>query len=223
MTTNNEQRGASSETRVVSSVRVHPRRPERYRVEVDGKSVAVVDADIVLALGLRKGLAFTPELEAQLEAGAARLETLDRALNALSSRARSRRELERWLVQKALPPEYIPGALDALEARGFLDDAAFARGFVRDRAVNRRQSRRRIAAELGRRGVHRTLADRAIAEVFAEHEIDESAQAREAALRKVRALAKLEPHVAKRRLYGFLARKGFGGEAIKAGLEELQR
>jgi regulatory protein len=190
-------------------------------VEVDGKAVAVVDADLVLALGIRKGLPYTPELEAQLLAGAARLETLDRALNALSSRARSRRELERWLVQKELPREYIPAALDLLEARGFLDDAAFARGFVRDRAVNRRQSRRRIAAELGRRGVHRTLADQAIAEVFADHGIDESEQAREAAARKLRTLSKLEPQVAKRRLYGFLARKGFGAEAIRAGLALL--
>ena len=220
-TTNDEERVASSETRVVSSVRVHPRRPERYRVEVDGKSVAVVDADLVLALGLRKGLVYSPELEAQLTVGAAKLETIDRALNALSTRSRSRRELERWLVQKNLPKEFIPDALDQLQARGFLDDAAFARGFVRDRAVNRRQSRRRISAELGRRGVERALADRAIAEVFEENEIDESAQAREAALRKVRSLSKLEPVVAKRRLYGFLARKGYGAEAIRAGLKEL--
>jgi regulatory protein len=69
--------------------------------------------------------------------------------------------------------------------------------------------------------VHRTLADQAIAEVFADHGIDESEQAREAAARKLRTLSKLEPQVAKRRLYGFLARKGFGAEAIRAGLALL--
>ncbi len=167
--------------RTISGLKEKHNRSGRYRLEVDGRVVATVDVALVVELGLKVGRAFDEGLEVRVAQSAARLETIDRALNALSSRARSTRELERWLVGKKLPAEHIPFAIERLTDQGLLDDFEFARGFARSRAVNRGQSRRRIEAELARRGVARALIGSAIADVFEHEDIDERAQVEAAA------------------------------------------
>ena len=185
--------------------------------------VATVDVSLVLELGLKIGRAYDAALELRVLESAARLETLDRALNALSSRSRSRRELERWLIGKGLPKEHIPGALDRLTEQGLLNDFEFARGFARSRAVNRGQSRRRIEAELSKRGVSRADIGAAIADVFADEEIDERAQVEAAVAKKMKSLLQLDPDVQRRRLYGYLARQGFSSALIGDVVKKVGR
>ena len=106
---------------------------------------------------------------------------------------------------------------------GFLNDFEFARGFARSRAVNRGQSRRRIEAELSKRGVNRTVIGQAIADVFEHEEVDERAQVNAAAAKKLKSLLKLEPDVRRRRLYGYLARQGFNSQLIGEVMRGLPR
>jgi regulatory protein len=84
-------------------------------------------------------------------------------------------------------------------------------------------SRRRIAAELAKRGVERELVDAAISEVMADESIDERAMVETAAKKKFKTLAKLEPDVQRRRLYGFLARKGFAPDLVRDTVAKLTR
>jgi regulatory protein len=84
-------------------------------------------------------------------------------------------------------------------------------------------SRRRIAAELAKRGVERAIADVAIAEVMDDEAIDERAMVIAAAQKKLRSLAKLEPDVQRRRLYGFLARKGYPADLVRDAVAKLTR
>ncbi len=84
-------------------------------------------------------------------------------------------------------------------------------------------SKRRIQAELARRGVSRELADIALAEVIDEEQIDESAQIQAIADKKMRSLAKLAPDVQRRRLYGFLARKGYSPDLVMSTVRNLLR
>jgi regulatory protein len=210
-------------TRKITGLKERPRKPGRYRLEVDGKSVATVDVSLVAELGLKPGTEYTDELDARVQHSAAKLETIDRALNALSTRSRSTKELERWLIGKQLPKEHIPGALERLTEMGLLNDFDFARGFARSRAVNRGQSRRRIEAELSKRGVHRTTISQAIADVFEHEEIDERAQVNAAAEKKLKSLSKLEPEVIRRRLHGYLARQGFNSQLIGEFMRAMAR
>lgn len=207
----------------ITALAERPRKPGRYRLEVDGKPVATVDVNLIVELGIKIGRDYDDALDARVQQSAAKLETIDRALNALASRSRSTRELERWLVGKQLPKEHIPAALERLTEMGFLNDFEFARGFARSRAVNRGQSRRRIEAELSKRGVSRTVIGQAIADVFEHEEIDERAQVNVAAAKKLKSLLKLEPDVMRRRLYGFLARQGFNAQLIGEVMRQLPR
>ncbi len=201
----------------------NPGRRGRYRLEVDGNAVATVDADLVLELGLRVGTEFSEALAALVTAGAARLLAFDKGLAALAIRSRSERELQRTLAQKGHAPEHVAAAIERLLALGFLNDAEFARSFARSRAVGRGLSRRRIQAELARRGVASDLIAAAVADVMEDEGVDERALVEAAAAKKMRSLAKYEPDVQRRRLYGFLARKGFSADLIREVVQRLTR
>lgn len=202
---------------VITAIEPSRRREGRFELLVDGKHHATVSVEIVERLGLRVGLPLEPLAEA-LEREAALLTTYDRALRMLASRARARAELRRLLLRKGEPAEYVDAALERLVAARLLDDEAFARQFTRSRSAGRGASRRRIQQELDRRGVARATADGAIAAVYEEEQIDEGDVAVQAARKRLRSLSGLDPAVRNRRLFAFLARRGYDSADIRRAI-----
>lgn len=139
----------------------------------------------------------------------------NRSLDALARRSRSTKDLERWLKEREYTQEDVADALERLTASGLLNDEKYAHSFARSRLVDRGMSRRRVAAELARHGIARDVVDRVIGSVVDDEGIDEDAAIETIARKKWRSLAKLEPGVGRRRLFGFLARKGFDGDVVQ--------
>jgi regulatory protein len=149
-----------------------------------------------------------------------RWRTRETALRLLSYRPRSARELRQRLRQKGFAPEDVDWCLEQLDTRGLVDDAAFAEMFSRDRIRLRPQGRRRMVQELRARGVDPETASEAVHEVMQEEQVDELALARQAAGRWKPRVGE-ERERARRRLSGFLARRGFGAEATRRVMEEV--
>lgn len=210
---------------LITAITPTSRHPGRFDLMVDGAAVATLSIDVIERLDLRVGRDITG-LEERIAAEAAQLKVSDRALNMLAFRARSSAELARTLVRKGEDKAMVDRAVARLQEQGLLDDAAFARSFTRARVVGAQQSRRRVQQELSRRGVARAVADDAIATVFEEEEVDQADVVVQAARRKLRTMIKLDPAVRRRRLYGFLARRGYDGEDIRRAMatvgEELR-
>ncbi len=154
----------------------------------------------------------------------------DAALNLISYRARTRTELRRRLRQKGFTPARIDPCLDRLQEKGFIDDGAFAEAFVRDRLRHRPKGTSALSAELRAKGVDGALATRAITRVFEEATVDDAVLARHVADLWVRrqsqdlleALASAdrtpEGEKARRRLTGYLMRRGFRGASLQLGI-----
>ena len=146
------------------------------------------------------------------------------AFNLLSYRARTHQELRRRLRQKGFHVARIDACLDLLQERGFLDDEAVAAAFVRDRLRHRPRGRARLSAELRTKGVAPDVTQRAIEQVFEDEQVTDHQLAEEVAKgwvarQNAAALAALaqdthspERDKARRRLNGYLARRGFRGE-----------
>jgi regulatory protein len=160
-------------------------------------------------------------LEEAIAVESARLHSYDRALNMLAFRARSSSELARSLVRKGEEKAHVDWAIARLREQGLLDDAAFARAFTRSRVVGGKQSRRRVEQELARKGVARTVAGEAIDDVFEEEAVDQRSIVEDAARKKLRSLAGLDAAVQRRRLYAFLARRGYDLDDIRAAIESV--
>jgi regulatory protein len=153
------------------------------------------------------------------------------ALDLLSYRSRTRQELETRLRQRGFPVGRIRPCLDDLEVKGLLDDEAVAAAFVRDRLRHRPRGKSRLVSELRAKGVDAQLATDAIEQVFGDEEVTDAGLAREAAERWVarqgaatlqvlgHAARTPERDKARRRLYGYLARRGFRGEALTHALD----
>jgi regulatory protein len=206
---------------LITSITASPRRTGRFDVAVGGAHVATLSLEAIERLRLSVGAIVDEQLGAALEREASIVATYDRALNMIALRARSAAELRRLLVRKGELAEYVDVAIERLLRAGFLDDASFARQFARSKAVGAGLSRRRVQQELARKGVAREIAEAAISEVFSEEHVDEEGTLDRVARRKMKSLSRLEPAVRRRRLYSFLARRGYDSDDIARTLRNV--
>jgi regulatory protein len=208
-------------TGVVTAIVASHRREGRFEVAVDGRAAATVSLELVERLGLRVGLAVDEARGLALADAALALATYDRAVAMLAAHGRSAKELRRRLLLKGARAEHADAAVERLLEAGFLDDAEFARQVARSRVAGRGDSRRRVSQVLAQKGVARDVVDEAVAEVFADEAVDEDALVEEAARKRVRTLGVLDAATRRRRLYGFLARRGHDGAAIRRVMDRV--
>lgn len=132
----------------------------------------------------------------------------------LEARARGADELKRLLLRKGEPPADVDATLERLSNAGLIDDANYARQVARSKALGAGMSRRRIQMELAKRGVAREISAAAIDEVFVSESVDEEQLIERAARKKLKTLGKLDDLTRRRRLYAFLARRGYDADDI---------
>ena len=207
--------------KTITAIIPSARRPGRFDVVADGADLATLSIDAIERLRLGVGTSLD---ERQLDAVRREGEIVrvyDRALAMLAARGRATVELRRSLVGKKEEPALVDAAIERLRTAGLLDDADFARQFARSKALGAGMSRRRLRQELGRRGVASELSDDAIDAVFAEEAIDEEALVESAARKKLRTLTKLDPETRRRRLYAYLARRGYDADDVARVVREL--
>lgn len=140
------------------------------------------------------------------------------ALRMLSTRARTRAELERRLQERGFAPAAVAETLERLERVGLVDDQALAMMVAEGRA-RRGLDAPVIASELRDRGVDPTLADRAAqAAVPAD---DRSERCRQVAEARLAQLDGLPPATQLRRLAAYLARRGYPADLAESVARDL--
>ena len=207
--------------RCIASITPSQRKPGRFTLEVEGQQIATLSIDAIERLGLARGSAFDDGTAAAVEREVGILATYDRALNLLAARARASADLHRLLVSKGEPKDRVDAAIGRLEHAGFLDDSSFARQFTRSKVLDGGFSRCRVQLELEKRGVARDVAIQAIDAVFVEDGVNEAASIERIARKKLRTLINQDAPTRKRRLYAFLARRGYHADDIGRVMRNL--
>jgi regulatory protein len=135
----------------------------------------------------------------------------ERALGLLAVRPRSRRELERRLLQARFEPEEVADVLGRLEGVGLVDDRAFARQYAEHRFGSRREGRRAVVSGLRVAGISPELA-----EATAEGATDEEEErANELARARAGRLSGVAAPKAFGRLTSLLMRRGYSPEIAR--------
>lgn len=195
------------------------RRSGWTQVELDGTPLCLLPDEEVYRLRIEVGADLgEDELEA-VRSSANRAEAMRVGLRYLTVRPRSRLEIERRLRRDRLGPAAIAHAMERLEALGYLDDAAFAAAFARDRIRLRPCGVRRLRSDLRSRGVLEEDAERGIREAMAEEEVTEGVLLDRVAAKRTARLRDTDPARARRRLFDYLARRGFAPGDIRAWIE----
>lgn len=200
----------------ITALKVQERNRQRVNVYLDGDFAFGLAA--IEAARLKIGQSLSDEDIARLEA-AETIETAhERALKLLSHRPRSEAEIRRRL-RRSVSEAVLGEVVARLRRSGLVDDEAFARYWVENRAQFRPKARRALKAELRQKGL---TGDQAEAALDAAPASDDDA-AYQAAAAHARRLAKLPRPDFFRKLGGFLARRGFDYDTIRATVERVWR
>ena len=137
------------------------------------------------------------------------------ALHLLAARPYATRALHRKLIQKKYSAADADDVIRRLVDNGLLNDERFAEQYARSKMLSTGASKRRLTQDLYRKGIKGDIATSAIANVIEQDEIDPAAVIERVARKKLAQLGNLEPVVLRRRLFAFLARRGYDVDEIK--------
>jgi regulatory protein len=189
---------------VITAIEPQKNDPERVSVFLDG----------VFAFGTSRMIAVARKLHTGRELRQDEIETLrhddeiERALNAalnyLSYRPRSQREIVDYFRQKGTDAELVPAVVQRLERMGLIDDREFAKFWVQNRQTFRPRGTRALRSEMRQKGLETEIIEEALEEID-----DEEPIAYAVAQKKLRSLQSLDSREFVRRMVAFLQRRGF--------------
>lgn len=190
------------------------RHTNRVNVYLDGEfAFGLNEMD---AAKLSTGQELSPSEIATLRESDAISGAFDKAVNLLSYRPRSKAEIRRRLAKKDYSEHAIAVAIERLARMGYLDDRDFARFWIESRNRHKPRGERALRYELRRKGV----SDRIISELLDEL-VDEKEGAYEAAQSRVRRMRGSTEYEFKRKVGGFLQRRGFSYDAANRALDRI--
>lgn len=175
----------------------------------------------------RENLAEVIDLRAKITEITERKETssqevLIAATKTLGRRAMSSAELRDALLKREFDEHLVEEVIEHFEDRRFLDDFSLAETLTEKLRTTKKASASVISRKLTERQIPRHVIEQVIQTIDREEDHD---ILYELALERARKLGSLEPDVAKRRLFGYLQRRGWGGpevmNAVMRALDEV--
>ncbi|HEV7186150.1 MAG TPA: regulatory protein RecX [Leifsonia sp.] len=210
---------ASGEERLAPVTFLHEaRRAERMR---EAEAPAGRDAGMREHPSVRHHVANVDQSTASAEGKRASAENAGKrasnvSLNQLARRGMSRWELEQVLEKREIDPCTAQAEVDRLESVGLLDDEALAANLVYTQHTRKGLGRSAIEQELKRRHIDPLIIEEALEEIAADDELE---RATELAMKRIGQLASYDDETAKRRLHGFLARKGYDSSTVRHAMD----
>ena len=142
------------------------------------------------------------------------------ALTLLARRELSEAQVRQRLSRRGFTPDDIDDAVTRLRQDGSLDDARVAAAIARSQLSLKKRGARRVRREIEAAGITSALADRAVAEVYAE--VDGDALLAAAIDRKL-GTRRLEDDREMARLYRYLVGQGFDADRAMAALRARRK
>ncbi|MDR0955877.1 MAG: RecX family transcriptional regulator [Candidatus Nomurabacteria bacterium] len=194
----------------ISKISAAVKTPGRYNIFVNQIYAFSLDELQLVEIGLKVGAEISPDDLAKFKNESAFGKNYVRAVDLISRRARSEKELRDYARRKMWTDENTERVVARLKSRGYLNDAKFAAGFVRSRANLKTYSRRRMILELRKKGISSEIIDSVLADGGDYDELE----ALKKLVRKRRARYD-DP----RKFTQYLLRQGFRYDDVKKVLE----
>ncbi len=208
-------------TLTVTDVQTQRRSELRRSIFINGEFALGVSEEIYVKYALFKGRVVTAEMMEEVRREDELFRCKQSAIRYLGSRMRSTQEVQRKLAEKGFPPEPVAATLKFLEEYGMIDDQQFARSFINDQLLRRPVGRRRLNAELRRKGLTKDEITESISSSVGDD--DELANAFSAARKKAATIRHDDPRKWDRTMAAFLAGRGFGWDAVEKVLNHYRQ
>jgi regulatory protein len=209
-----------SEAGTITKVSVQSRRRDRVSVFVDGAFAFGVSDEVAVRHGLGSGVTVGRELLEAVRHDEAVASCKRVALHFISYRMRSEAEVRRRLKKEDAGHDVIDSVVANLREIGLIDDAAFADAFARDAVQVKKWGPHRIARGLRQAGLGDEHVEHALAQL--RHVIEDGDLVRKVAGKRWDQLSGVSDlKKRKKRVYDYLARRGFDFEDIRRVLDDL--
>ncbi len=191
----------------ITALKAQKRDPNRVNVYLDDKFAFGVER--IVAAWLRVGQLIDDKKVDDLKSQDAYEKAFQKAVRYLSYRPRTEQEVRKKLSDQEFPEELIEAVGERLTELGIVGDENYARFWIENRSAFRPRSHRLLALELIRKGVSSEIIDQAL-----ENAEDDESLAYKAGLKHTRRLESLDWNDFRKKLSGFLGRKGFSYDVI---------
>lgn len=164
------------------------------------------------SLSLREGGVLSEEQYGHILHGVIGKRAVRRAMHLLERQERTERQLRDALLRNKYPREAIEDAVEYVKQYRYLDDERYALAYIR--MHQDKKGRFRLANDLERRGVPKDIIERCMEEEYASDDREKIA----ALLEKKHYSPDAADEKERRRMYQFLARRGFCSSDILAAI-----
>ena len=183
---------------------------------VDDADVDVLVVDVLVVDGAENdGLEFD---ETDGEIPSPDVETA--LLRALTRRDMSEREVRSWLAARDVAENDVDEWVERMQRLGYVDDLRMATHLVDKLVARGGKGRGVIVQKLTERGIDRATASEAVSHLDDD---SQQQQATELAVARASRMGTLTDEAARRRLHGFLARRGFSSTVIREAVHHALR
>lgn len=186
--------------------------PGRFVVEFDGGETLRSTLEAVTDARLYVGMELDEEAFEALKRSTSKALDRQKALEMLSRRPYSRRELKDKLLRRGTDEQSVEDCIAWLDEHGFLDDGEYA-GAVARHYTAKGYGAGRVKSELRRRGIERELADETL------EALPENTEKIDAYI--ARRLNDPKDRDSVRKISAALFRRGFSWEEIRAALRRF--
>lgn len=187
--------------RKITALKTQKRNHQRVNVHLDGEFA--FGLSMIAAAWLEIGQVLGDDKIRQLQEADEKEVAYQKALNYLSYRSRSEREVSDNLRKHKFPNDLIQDVIDRLRRNQLVDDHDFARIWVENRSDFRPRGRRALSVELHRKGIQKDIIDEVL------QDLDEDELAFQAAIKQSRKYQGLDWEGFRKKMVAFLARRGF--------------
>ncbi len=184
---------------------------DRFSVYIDEKFSFGIDGVDLLYYKLKEGMDLPSSLYEEITERVFFVKARDAAIRYLGLSLKTENDLRERLKRYEYPESIIENVIETMKKYGYIDDEKYSNAFISSKMKNN-LGKHRIFQELMQKKINRDIIERCMAESFDnECQIDSAVSAIE---KKMKGYLP-EDYKEKKRLFDFLARRGFSFDIIK--------
>jgi len=207
--------------RQITDLQAQKNYPSRISIFLDGKFFCGVSEESALKHQLKKGLEIDEEKLKVLIHDEEFQKAKKYVYTILARRMYSSKEISDKLKRQGYTEDIIEDVVFKMESYGYVNDEIFAEEWVQSRLNSKPKGRSAIKRELANKGIEEDTIENILNETLSEPiQYD---LALDLARRKIRSYREDDAMSAKRKLYAFLSRRGFGYDIVKSVMDEVMK
>ncbi len=207
--------------KTITQIIIQKKRKNRCSIYLDDEFGFGLHQDVLFQFGLKKGDSLTEDQIEEILYSEEKKKAKERALNFLSYRDRSEKEMRTKLKQVGFEEKIIDLVVDDLKKPKLIDDEKFALTFAKSKLATRPMGEYLLKQELVQKGINREIIEQTVGHIYEKKSPLKIAL--ELAHKRKKLVANLDEIKAKKRVSDFLLRRGFNWDVVSQVIEQWEK